>query len=252
METVNYSVDNHVASIQMNRPERHNALDFQLLDDLDVAFTEAENDDDVYVIVLSGAGRSFCSGYDRGGSYYITPPEEGWTARSALMRLRGIEDRYMRIWNCSKVTIAQIHGYCLAGGCYIQLVCDISVAAEDAVIGHMSPETFGQGALNGVTSMPLWQVLMGPKRARYMLMTGRKVSGEEAARIGLVSVAVSKDSLANEVQSICNEIMAPGGPGFLTMKETLNTDLEIMGVGAMFRAHGHMNALARLNRTPGD
>lgn len=252
MDTVNYSVRNHVASIQMNRPERHNALDFQLLDDLDAAFTKAENDDEVYVIVLSGAGRSFCSGYDRGGSYYITPPEDGWTARSALMRLRGIEDRYLRIWNCPKVTIAQIHGYCLAGGCYIQLVCDISVAAEDAVIGHMSPETFGQGALNGVTSMPLWQVLMGPKRARYMLMTGRKVSGEEAARIGLVSVAVPTDELEQEVQSICGEIMAPGGPGYLTMKETLNTDLEIMGVGAMFRAHGHMNALARLNRQPTD
>lgn len=136
MEVVNYSVTNHIARIQMNRPERHNALDFHLLDDIDEAFTQAEQDQDVFVIVLSGAGRSFCSGYDRGGSYYITPPEEGWTAREALMRLRGIEDRYLRIWNCPKPTIAQIHGYCLAEGCYLQLVCDISVATEDAVIGH--------------------------------------------------------------------------------------------------------------------
>lgn len=247
METVDYAVDDHVARIVMNRPERHNALDFQLLDDLDAAFGEAEGDDDVHVIVLSGAGRSFCSGYDRGGSYYITPPEGGWTAREALMRLRGIEARYLRIWNCPKPTIARIHGHCLAGGCYLQLVCDISVAAEDAVIGHMSPETFGQGGLNGVTSMPLWQVLLGPKRARYMLMTGRKVSGTEAAALGLVSIAVPRDALDDEVASIAGEIMAPGGPGFLTMKETLNTDLEIMGVGAMFRVHGHMNALARLN-----
>jgi len=98
METVNYSVEDHIARIEMNRPERHNALDFQLLDDIDGAFTEAENDDDVYVIVLSGAGRSFCSGYDRNGSYYITAPEGGWTTNNALMRLRGIEERYMRIW----------------------------------------------------------------------------------------------------------------------------------------------------------
>lgn len=83
-------------------------------------------------------------------------------------------------------------------------------------------------------------------------MTGRKVSGTDAAKIGLVSVAVPTDSLDQEVESICEEIMKPGGPGFLTMKETLNTDLEIMGVGAMFRAHGHMNALARLNRPTTD
>lgn len=249
-ETVNYSVNGHMARIQMNRPESHNALDFQLLDDLDAAFTAAEEDDDVYVIVLSGAGPSFCSGYDRRGSYYITPPDDGWTTREALMRLRGIEGRYLRIWNCPKPTIAQIHGHCLAGGCYLQLVCDISVAAEDASIGHMSPETFGYGALSGVTSMPLWQVILGPKRARYMLMTGRKLSGADAAQFGLVSVAVPRDQLDSEVSDIATEITAPGGPGFLTMKEALNTDLEIQGVGAMFRIHGHMNALARLDRRP--
>ena len=247
MEVVNYSVEDHIACIEMNRPERHNALDFKLLDDIDEAFTEAENDDDVYVIVLSGAGRSFCSGYDRNGSYYITPPEEGWSTNTALMRLRGIEARYMRIWNCPKPTIAKIHGNCLAGGCYLQLVCDISVAAEDAVLGHMPPETFGRGALNGVTSMPLWQVLLGPKKARYLLMTGRKLNGKQAEMYGLVSLAVPADQLESEVRAIAKEMMAPGGPGFLTMKETLNTDLEMMGVGAMFRVHGHMNALARLD-----
>ncbi len=246
MDAVNYSVENHVARIEMNRPERHNALDFQLLDDIDAAFTEA--DEGVYVVVLCGAGRSFCSGYDRTGSYYITPPEGGWSTNSALMRLRGIEARYMRIWKCPKPTIAQIHGNCLAGGCYLQLVCDISVAAEDAVIGHMPPETFGRGALNGVTSMPLWQVLLGPKKARYLLMTGRKLSGKQAEQFGLVSLAVPPERLAAEVDAIASEIMAPGGPGFITMKETLNTDLEMMGVGAMFRVHGHMNALARLDQ----
>ena len=78
---------------------RHNALDFTLLDGLDEAFTRAEADDDVWVVVLSGAGKSFSSGYDRTGSYYITPPEDGWTSREALLRLRGIEARYLRIWN---------------------------------------------------------------------------------------------------------------------------------------------------------
>jgi enoyl-CoA hydratase/carnithine racemase len=69
MGKVNYWVSNHLASIEMNRPDRHNALDYELLDDIDSAFTEAERDDDVYVIVLSGAGRSLCSSYDRDRSY---------------------------------------------------------------------------------------------------------------------------------------------------------------------------------------
>jgi enoyl-CoA hydratase len=97
----------------------------------------------------------------------------------------------MRIWHCSKPTIARIHGYCLAGGRYLQLVCDISVAAEDAVLGHMPLETFGKGALDGVTSMPLWRVLLGPKKARYLLMTGRKLNGKQAEQFGLVSLAIS-------------------------------------------------------------
>jgi enoyl-CoA hydratase/carnithine racemase len=246
MAIVNYRVADHVAHIEMNRPERHNALDFTLLDGLDEAFTTAEADDDVWVVVLSGAGRSFSSGYDRAGSYYITPPENGWTSREALLRLRSIEARYLRIWNFPKPTIARIHGNCLAGGCYLSLVCDISVAAEDAVIGHMAPSTFGRGGLAGVTSMPLWQMLLGPKRARYMLMTGRKVSGTEAAHIGLVSVAVPLADLDAEVTAIAAEVNAVGGPGYLTMKETLNTDLEIQGLGAMFRYHAQMNGLGRL------
>ena len=243
---VNYSVDDHVARIEMNRPESHNALDSTLLDGLDEAFTEAERDDDAWVVVLSGAGRSFCSGYDLRGSYYSTPPDEGWNTRNSLLLLRSIQGRYMRIWNCPKPTIAQIHGHCLASGAYLSLVCDISVAAEDAVIGHMGPKVFRKGALSGVTAMPLWQMLLGPKRARYMLMTGRKVTGAEASRIGLVSVAVPPDQLADEVASIARDINVAGGPGHLTMKETLNTDLEIQGLGVMFRYHGQMNGLGRL------
>ncbi|MDX1384505.1 MAG: enoyl-CoA hydratase/isomerase family protein [Thermoanaerobaculia bacterium] len=249
-DAVNYSVRDHVAHIEMNRPERHNALDFTLLDGLDEAFARVEEDDEVWVAVLKGAGRSFCSGYDRGGSYYITPPEGGWTSREALLRLRGIEARYRRIWNCPKPTIAQIHGYCLAGGCYLQLVCDISVAAEDAVLGHMSPAEFGPGAAHGVTSMPLWQMILGPKRARYMLMTGRKVDGRQAERIGLVSLAVPADELDAAVAAVVADLTAQGGPAHLTLKEVLNTDLEIQGLGAMFRYHGQMNAMGRLGPRP--
>lgn len=241
LESVLYSVKDNVASVVLHRPERHNALNHQLLDDIDRAFGMAEADEEVHCIVLSGAGRSFCSGYDlKGGSYYITPPEGGWDRGNALMRLRGIEARYQRIWNCPKPTVAKVHGYCLAGGCYLQLVCDISVAAESAKLGHPAVK---QG---GVSSMPLWQVLMPIKKARYLLLTGRLIDGSEAERYGLVSLSVPDDELDATVDGIAQELAAVPFGGMLQNKEALNTALEIMGVGAMFRYHGQMNALGRL------
>ena len=241
LRNVNYSVADKIARIEMNRPERHNALDFGLLDDLDAAFTLAEEDDSVSAIVLSGAGRSFCSGYDTGGTYYITPPEGGWNRGSALMRLRDIEARYKRIWDCPKPTVAQIHGNCLAGGCYLQLLCDISVAAEDARLGH--PAVKG----GGVSSMPLWQTALGFKKARYLLLTGRLIDGAEAERIGLVSLSVPAEELQETVDGIAEELAAVPFGGMLQNKEALNTSLEVQGMGALFRYHGHMNALGRLD-----
>src|SRR5687768_7553435 len=112
LETVLYSVEGGVARITMNRPEKRNALNHQLLDDLDTAFAAAEDDDAAGVIVLAANGPAFSAGYDLKGSYYISVPEkEGrWTVGNSLKTLRGIEARYQRIWNCPKPTIARVQG----------------------------------------------------------------------------------------------------------------------------------------------
>jgi enoyl-CoA hydratase len=244
LETVLYSREDSVARIVLNRPERRNALNHQLLDDLDAALQQAEDDPEVLVVVLSGSGTSFCSGYDLAGSYYISPPAEGaWTVSNSLRTLRDIERRYLRLWNCPKPTIAQVHGYAIAGGCYLQMLCDISVVAEDAMLGHpISPA--------GVTSMPLWQVLLGPKKARYLLFSGRLIDGREAERIGLASLAVPPGELQQTVSDLATGMATGRGRtgGLTHLKEALNTDLEMMGVGAMFRYHGQLNALGRLER----
>lgn len=247
LETVIYEADGGLARITLNRPDKHNALNHRLLDDIDAAFDTAEGDDDVRAIVLAGAGPSFCSGYDlKGGSYYTTPPaKEGrWTVGNSLATLRGIEARYMRIWNCPKVTIAQVHGNALAGGCYLQLLCDISVAAESARLGHPAIK------MGGVSSMPLWQVALPLKHARYLLMTGRIVNGVEAAAMGLVSLAVPERDLAETVDGIVKDCLDVPYEGALHNKEALNTALEITGLGALFRYHGQMNALGRLRTQP--
>ena len=242
LETVDYAVDAGIARIAMNRPDKRNALNHRLLDDLDAAFAEAERDDAVGVVVLSGNGPSFSAGYDLKGSYYTSVPEKErkWTVGNSLRTLRGIEARYQRIWNCTKPTIAQVHGHALAGGCYLQLLCDISVAADDAQLGHPAVK------MGGVSSMPLWQIALPMKVARYLLLTGRTVSGREAEKIGLVTMAVPASDLRSTVDGIARDCLAVPRDGQMHNKEALNTALEILGVGALFRYHGQMNALGRL------
>ena len=245
-ETVLYSVADGVARITLNRPEKHNALNHQLMDDLDAAFDTAEADDTVTVIILAGAGPSFCAGYDlKNGSYYINPPNGAaeWKVEDAMAALDDIERRYLRIWNCPKFTIAQVHGNALASGCYLQLLCDISVAAEDARLGHPAP-----AGHVGASSMPLWQVVMPLKKARYLLFTKRVIDGLTAERWDLVTLAVPSADLAATVDAIaadCVRVSSP--PGARYMKTAYNTALE-MGLGPAFRYLGQMNALGRVAR----
>jgi enoyl-CoA hydratase len=242
LDTVRYSVADRVARIEMNRPERRNALDGRMLEDLDAAFEAAAADREVHVVVLAGAGTSFCSGYDLGGSPYIYPPAEDgrWTADNALRVLRGIEARYRRIWDFPKPTVARVHGHAIAAGCYMQLLCDISVAAENATLGHPAVKW------GGLTSMPLWQVALGMKKARYLLMTGRLIDGREAERIGLVTLAVPEEDLDAAVDGIVTDLLEVPPEGAFLNKEGLNTALEIMGVGTMYRYHRQVDALGRL------
>lgn len=240
-KTILYEAKNKVGYITLNRPEKHNAMNSQMLDELDAVFDYAEADKSVNAIVLKGNGKSFCSGYDLGGSYYTTPPEGGWTYRKLYDILeKKVYAKYLRIWNFPKPTLAQIHGHCLAAGCYLQLLCDISIAADDANLGH--PATRGGFS----TSMPLWQVYLGIKKARYLLMTGLTIDGKEAERIGLVSLSVPKDQLEEKVNEIATRLAEVPPNGALHGKTTLNTALEIMGVNTLFTYHAQRNKNVRL------
>jgi enoyl-CoA hydratase len=242
-ETVLYEEKKKIGYITLNRPEKHNALSYQLLDDLDAVLDYAEADNKAKVIVLKGAGKSFCTGYDLKQSYYITPPEGGWKYNNSYDILnKKIFAKYPRILNFPKPTIAQVHGYCTDAGCYLQLLCDITIAADDAVLGH--PAVLWGGA----QSMPLWQMYLGVKKARYLLMSGRRISGKEAAEMGLVSISVPKENLETEVNKLAAEIAQIPSVGALHNKITLNTDLKMKGIDALFDYYGQMNRYGRLFR----
>ncbi|TFG17582.1 MAG: enoyl-CoA hydratase/isomerase family protein [Promethearchaeota archaeon] len=242
-ETVLYESLKNIGYITLNRPEKHNALSSQLLDDIDAVFDYAEADDNAKVIVLKGAGKSFCSGFDLNQSYYITPPEGGWKYKNSYNILNNkIFAKYPRILNFPKPTIAQVHGYCTDAGCYLQLLCDITLAADDAVLGHPA-QLWG-----GAQSLPLWQFYLGIKKARYLLMSGRRISGKEAAEMGLVSISVPREELEAEVNKLAAEIAKIPHEGALHNKIALNTDLKIRGIDALFEYYGQMNRYGRLFR----
>ena len=245
LEAVIYEVKDRIARITMNRPEKRNALNHALWDDLIAAFDEAENDDEVRVVILCGAGPAFCSGWDlRGGSYYISVPEgyDEWTSGNALRTLRRISERYLKIMNMPKPVIAQVHGYCLAAGCYLEMLCDIAIASEDALFGH----PVGRG---GVDSMPLWITYLGLRKAKELLLTQQIISAKEAERIGLINRVVPADKLEEEVWKMAEALAEAAPDGIMVLKEAFNTHAEIMGRGALFAYHRQLNALGRVGRS---
>jgi len=240
-ETIIYERKGEIGYITLNRPEKHNALSYQLLDDLDAVLDHAEADDKARVIVLKANGKSFCSGFDLKTSYYMTVPEGGWNYKNSYDILnKNIYAKYPRMLYFPKPTIAQIHGYCTDAGCYLQLLCDISVSADDAIFGHPAQKW------GGAQSMPLWQFYLGVKKARYLLMTGRTITGKEAERIGLVSISVPRGQLEEEVNKIASEIASIPPDGALHNKICLNTDLRIRGIDALFDYYSQMNRYNRV------
>jgi enoyl-CoA hydratase len=247
LETVIYEVKEQVAKIIMNRPDKRNALNHALLRDIDAAFDQADRDDDVRVVIFTGNGPSFSAGYDLKGSPYTSVPEgyDEWTRGNALRTLRGISDRYKRIMDFPKPVVAQIKGYCVAAGCYLQMCCDVAIAAENAMLGH--PATRG----GGVTSMPLWVTYLGVRKAKMLLMTSQLIDGREAERIGLVTMAVPEEKLEEETWRVA-QLMAEVPPdGMMMLKEALNTHMEMLNRDALFAYHRQLNALGRIGRKGG-
>lgn len=189
--------------LTLNRPAKLNAISHGLRDGLVEALAEAAADERVRVIAIAGAGRAFCSGYDLSESQ----PPNAWAWREVLA-----EDvaATLAVWRCPKPVIAQVHGYCLAGGLELAMACDLVVAADDAQFGE--PEIrFGSAPVTLL--MPF---LVGQKATRELLFTGDLVDATEARRIGLVNRVVPRDGLVAAVDALADrlarvdpDVMAP-------------------------------------------
>lgn len=179
-----------IARITLNRPERLNAINAAMPGEIRAAVQWAEADPQVHVIVLGGAGRSFCAGYDLQdfGSGRIDHPcqqeAQPWDAMPDYAAMKANTEDFMALWRCRKPTIAMVQGHAVAGGSDIALCCDLLVMAEDARIGYMPTRVWG------CPTTAMWAYRLGPMRAKQLMFTGDTVSGTTAAAWGLATQAV--------------------------------------------------------------
>jgi enoyl-CoA hydratase/carnithine racemase len=202
--------------LTLNRPAKLNAISRELREALTAAVEDAANDPETRVIVIAGAGRAFCAGYDLSEEQ----PADAWGWREILA-----EDvaATLEIWRCPKPVIAQVHGYALAGGLELAMACDLVIAAEDAQVGE--PEIrFGSAPVT-----LLMPYLVGQKKTRELLFTGDLVDGVEAARIGLVSRAVPADRLEAEVDALADRLARVAPDVMAPTKLMLNRAMEAAG-----------------------
>eukprot|EP01031_Cornospumella_fuschlensis_P025849 gene25849-31217_t len=197
------------------------------------AVQQANNDDNVHVILLTGAGRSFCSGYDlkffsEGQKIGTNSTNQSmpWDPTVDYKLMKGFTDNYFSLWRSYKPTIAKVRGHAVAGGSDIALSCDLVVMAEDALIGYPPARVWG------CPTTAMWVYRLGPEKAKRMLLTGDVITGKRAESIGLISEAVPETDLDSHVDALCDRISSVPRNQLMMQKMVVNQAVENMGLNS--------------------
>ena len=245
-ENLNYEVKDGKAYITLNRPEKLNALSSALQEEISHAMWEADNDTRVHVAILQGAGRAFCAGYDLTPSPRDTNEKYAEVYRSFVSfeddawRLEQAQRQRMAIWDMHKPVIGRIHGYCLAGGTDLVLLCDMIIAADDTVIGFPPVRAMGTPPAH------MWLYHVGPQWAKRMLLTGDSITGADAAKIGLVLQAVPYEDLDTVVEELADKLAMIDVDLLASQKRIVNLVLEMQGARTLQRLAAENDARAHL------
>ena len=222
--------------ISLNRPEKRNALCNPLREELFNSLEEADSDSEVRVIVLSGAGSCFCAGYDL--SYNNKEDMPYHSSKNDGFWPRHVVEGAFKIWDLATPVIAQVHGYCLAGGTELAASCDLVYVANDAKIGYpivrsMSPP-----------DNQIFPWLMGMRHAMEMMLTGESIDGETAVKQGFANRSFDVDSLGEEVLKIAEKVAKVPSDLQAINKRAVHRQMEAMGMRTGIRAGTEMQALA--------
>jgi enoyl-CoA hydratase len=234
-ETLLYDVDGAIATITLNRPEQLNAISPPMPGELEAAVHQAVADEGVKVIVLRGAGRAFCAGFDFSGGFrqYAEHLETdgAWDPGKDMTYVTAPSlapvPKFMSLWRAPKPVIAQVHGWCVGGGSDMALCADLVIVSDDAVIGTPYARMWG-AYLSG-----MWIYRLGLTKAKELALTGRPLQGAEAVEAGLVNRAVPFAELEATVRAQAEELAALPPSQLAAMKLVVNHAYEQQGISAV-------------------
>jgi enoyl-CoA hydratase len=217
--------DGRIGRITLNRPEVMNAIDDDLPRALAAAVAEADHDPDVHVMVLSGAGKAFCSGYDL--AYYAAGngpnkvvQDMPWDPLQDYQFMWANTQSFMSLFRAMKPVICKVHGFAVAGGSDIALCADLTIMGDTAQIGYMPTRVWG------CPTTAMWVHRLGPEKAKRMMFTGDKISGVEAAEMGLVLKSVPDKQLDDEVEELAARMASVPINQLAMQKMVINSAVE--------------------------
>ena len=225
-----------VSRITLNRPESRNALNNTLRGEIYGTLEANDNDDSIRVTIIRGAGKAFCAGYDLKSDTSAERPFH--TAGGDGSWARHVVEGAFRVWDLAKPVIAQVHGYCLAGGTELATSCDLVYIAEDAKVGYpvvrsMSPP-----------DNQFFPWIVGMRKAMEMMLTGDAISGEEAVQYGFANRVFPIGSLEEEVLRVAEKIAKIPTDLEQMNKRAVHRQMELMGMRAAIRQGTEIQALA--------
>jgi len=233
--TIQIAINNAVATVTLNRPEKRNAISYELIDDLLAALDEIANSS-ALVLILTGAGKAFCSGMDLDNLKALAgrSPEQNLKDSETMARL------FRSLYDFPKPTIAAVNGAAVAGGCGLATLCDITLAVPEAKFGYTEVRI---GFLPAIVSTFLLRQV-GEKHARDLLLTGRIIAAEEAHRIGLINEIVSVDKLIERAGELAAQLIE-NSPASLRFTKRLLSDHARLELDAQIRSAVRENAAIR-------
>ena len=229
MAHVTYEKDGRIGRITLNRPEVMNAISLEMPGQIAAAVAEAEADSEVHVMVLAGAGDAFCAGYDLtafaeapGGNPGVQ--EMPWDPMQDYRFMWRFTQDFMTLFRAMKPVVCKVHGFAVAGGSDIALCADLTVMSEEAEIGYMPARVWGS------PTTQMWVYRVGMEKAKRMLLTGDKITGREAADMGLVLKAVPEADLEDEVERLAARMASVPINQLAMQKMVINQAIEAMGL----------------------
>ena len=219
-----------IARLLLNRPERLNAISEEMPREIRAAVDWANSNGDVHVIVVEGAGKGFCGGYDLSDyaeqerDHPCQQESHPWDPMLDYGHMKRFTEDFMSLWRSAKPTIAMVHGAAVAGGSDIALCCDLLVMAEDARIGYMPTRVWG------CPTTAMWTFRLGPARAKQMMFTGDVIDGRKAADWGLANLAVPATELEARTLQLAERIAGVPSSHLAMHKMVVNQVMLTMGL----------------------